>query len=286
MKGDPASDAAGQAAGLAWLDFAVRAGRTRLVRAQIRPPLGIMRTLYLDEALPDMAFAFLTNPTAGILQGDVQQIEVNVGEGARAHVTTQSATKVFTMPAGAARQCVRLNVQAAATLEYLPDGTVPFRGARLEASTDVVVHPGGTAIVGEVLSSGRAAMGESFAYSKLGYRLTVRTPDGMPVYHEAFDLEPGRRSPAQLGVLAGHTALGTLLLIGEKAGADPVVESVRAALGAASARSGVSRLPLGAGIAIKLLGNDAAEVRTALTAAWAAARPQLLGTVAPPLRKY
>lgn len=272
--------------GLARLDFAVRGGVTRLVRSETRPPLGVMRTLYLDEALPNMAFTFLINPTAGIFEGDQQRIEITLRPGAMAHVTTQAATKLFTMPSGTARQTVRLKVGEGGALEYLPDATIPFRGARFEACTDIEVHPEAVAVVGDVLAAGRSAMGENFAYGNLRYRVTAARPDGVPLFHETFELTPDRSSPAHLGVLSGYAAVGTLLLICAATQAEAMLEPVRVALGRLPARSGVSRLPARSGLVVKLLGRDTGEVRGALFAAWEAARPHLLSGAPPPLRKY
>ncbi len=86
------------------LDFAPPNGRTRLVRAAMGPPLAVKNVLYIDEALPDMAVAFLVNSTAGILQGGRLRITIRARSGARVLLTTQSATKVFSMPTGEASQ--------------------------------------------------------------------------------------------------------------------------------------------------------------------------------------
>ena len=144
---DPASAADGPraapiCAGLASLTFGVRDGRTRLVQAQFKPPLLVQRALYLDDALPDMAFVFLVNSTAGILAGDQHTIEVRAGRGCQVQVCTQAATKIFSMPHGCARQWVSLNVQAGAYLEYLPDAMIPFRNAHFSQETAITVAPG------------------------------------------------------------------------------------------------------------------------------------------------
>ncbi len=121
--------------GLADLELAVRGERTCLARKRVAPPLVVQRALYLDQALPDMAFIYLANPTAGILQGDHLKIRVKVAPGAKAHLTTQSATKVFAMPDGSALQETELTVEKGGYLEYLPDQLIPFRGARFSQRT-------------------------------------------------------------------------------------------------------------------------------------------------------
>ena len=93
---EPSADAASRGQnGLVDLILERRAGRTRLTQSRTRPPLLVQQALYPDEAAPDMAYVFLANPTGGLLQNDRHRIAVSVGAGARAHVTTQSATKVI-----------------------------------------------------------------------------------------------------------------------------------------------------------------------------------------------
>ena len=114
--------------GLAELLLEHRDGRTRLTHARTRPPLLVQRVLYPDDSVPDLAHVFLSNPTGGLFAGDRQDVMVEVGRGARAHVTTQSATKVYTMEHGKAEQRVALSVAAGGYLEYLPDPAHSIQG--------------------------------------------------------------------------------------------------------------------------------------------------------------
>jgi urease accessory protein len=288
-------------AGLADLTLARRSGRTCLVRRQTRPPLVVQRALYLDEALPDMAFVYLCNPTAGVLQGDNLQVRVRLCPGARCHLTTQAATKVYATPQGSACQETCLHVSEGAWLEYLPDPVIPFSGSRFSQKTSITISPGATLIYGEIITQGRAALGESLAYTRLDSHLTVRRPDGLPIYHESFSLAPGSRSPIGRGILGiagltgstgprgllGATVLGTLLVVAE--GVDPNL--FRAGLfgllaewGAVAA--GVSLLPGGGGIGIKVLAQEVLPAQAVLHRAWAEARREILGVNVPSLRKY
>jgi urease accessory protein len=180
----PAELAVRPFAGLADLTFAPRDGRTRLVRSQTRPPLTVGRVLYPDEALPDLAHLILANPTAGVFAGDRLAIRVRVRAGGRAHLTTQAATRLHPMPKGVATQRISLAVEPGAMLEWFPDATIPFRGARFSQTTTLTIAPGGTLIYADLLTPGRTAMGESLAYARLHTRLTAQTPDRCPLYRE------------------------------------------------------------------------------------------------------
>lgn len=274
-----------------------RAGRTRLTHCRTRPPLLVQQALYPDEAASDMAYVFLANPTGGLLQNDRHSIAVNVGAGARAHVTTQSATKVYTMTDGVAEQRVRLSVAAGGYLEYLPDPLIPYRDANLEQEVEIICEPGGALLFSDVITPGRVAMGESFMYRRLSNRLTVCGPSGRPVYREAFDMEPRAGNLTGLGVLglgsrqdaddASARTLGPLLIVCESQPARSILEQVRRNLGCCQGViGGASMLPDSSGVGVKMIGQECAAVQQAINRVWSIARQALLGVAAPALRKY
>jgi urease accessory protein len=277
-------------AGLADLIFAPRDGRTRLVRSQTRPPLTVGRVLYPDEALPDLAHLILANPTAGVFAGDRLAIRVRVRAGSRAHLTTQAATRLHPMPGGAATQRINLVVEPGAALEWLPDATIPFWGARFSQTTMLTVAPGGTLIYAEMLTPGRVAMGESLAYTRLRSRLTVQTPERCPLYREVYSILPGHRSPLGRGLLGTEAAtLGTLLMVTDAISTATLREALREGLPEdvnGAVQWGVAELPGGGGVCVKALGEETQQVGHLLRTAWGVARQQLWGVGLPPTRKY
>jgi urease accessory protein len=279
--------------GLASLVFRVRGGRTRLMQSKVRPPLMVQRALYLDQALPDMAFVFLANPTAGILEGDQQSIEVNVGPNCRVHVSTQSATKIYSMSGGSARQSVSLVLQDGAYLEYLPDPVIPFSRASFAQDTVTSLAPGASLVFGEVIAPGRVEMGEVLAFDQLQNRLTVLAPNGDPIYRESFSLAPRKHSLSGIGLLGQLTApsLGTMLLLNSSGDLEKLSDGVRARVGPlveglTTIRAGVTLLPNGLGIGVKVLGEPLAAVKEVMKSVWAESRRQVLRVDLPHLRKY
>ena len=283
--------------GVADLTLALRQGRTRLARCRTRPPLVVQRALYPDEALPDMAFVYLANPSGGLFQGDQIDVSVQVASGAKAHVTTQNATKVYTMPGGAAHQSVSLSVADDGYLEYMPDAIIPFKDAHLVQETTIEVAPGGTLLYWEIIAPGRVAMGESFDYTRLTNRLTVQGHLGQPTYREAYSLSPKSLSPLGLGVLGREPAdsrqlptartLGSMLILANVPGVGPLLEKLQDAVRSWNdVKAGVGRLPQGDGLAVKVIGAETATVQRALTRSWSLARKQLMGKDVPSLRKY
>ncbi len=272
--------------GYADLHFAVREGRTRLVQTTTRAPLAVQRALYLDDGLPDLAVVFLSNATAGIFQGDRLQVVAQVHEGAKALITSQSATKIYTMPEGEARQDTELIVEPGALLEYLPDPLIPFQDARFTQTTKITVHKGGTLVYSDILSPGRVAHGEVLAYSSYRHTLTICDGNGRPLYHEGFQLEPGVQDLGSLGILGfPHASLGSLITV-IPADSKVLIATLRERLAEAPVIVSVSALPVGDGVVVKALGASMSSVRKALHDAWSEIRSLRYGVGPTDLRKY
>ena len=295
--------------GLADLTFAVRHGRTRLVRSRVHPPLAVQRALYLDTLLPDMAFVFIANPTAGIFQRDHQHIAVEVQPGAKAHVTNQSASKIHSMPDSAAYQLTNLAVAENSYVEYLPEPLIPFRGSRFRQETRITVSETGSLLYSEITAPGRVARGEALDYDWLDTRLTVSRPSrgpgppagapiyGDPIYHEAYRLEPQTNPLQTAAVLGKHDAptLGSLLIITPNIPAPELVGELLTIIN--SARDGIQGvcpnlsigatcLPADCGVGVKVIGPETQAVKSALVLLVSASRRLILGASLPPSRKY
>ena len=65
---------------------------------------GAARAVLRRRRCPTMAWLFMITTSGCVLQGDRLALEVALGPGARAHVTTQSATKIHAMDANYAVQ--------------------------------------------------------------------------------------------------------------------------------------------------------------------------------------
>ena len=260
---------------------------TRLRRHYQRAPLHLYRPIYLDSGRPDMAFLFLQQSGDGLVQGDRYRIDIDCGPGSETHITTQAATNIFGARQNFASQLVKLRVAKGAVLEYLPDPVVPFRGSRLFQRTCVTVDPEATIILGETLLPGRVAHGEAHAYDLYWSETEVRRPDETLLFADVLRLSPsGCERPSSMGLLGDHGVIAALYVISARADPADMVALVRTALTASpEVLAGVSELPNGCGVAVKLLGSGSKAVRAALSTAWNAVRLELLGTPAPNLRK-
>jgi urease accessory protein len=268
------------------LTLANSGGATRVHRQYQRSPLYIYRPVYLDQGQPDMAFIFVQQSGDGIVQGDRYRIDISCSSGSAAHVTTQAATKVFGAHSNYASQLVHLDVGAGAILEYLPDPVIPFRGSRLFQRTTVKVHPESTVILGETVLPGRVAHGESHDYDYYWSETEVLTEDGDLLFNDLLRLAPHKADPRSPVLLGGFDVVTSLYFITARVSPESLTAVLRASLSdLPTAIAGVSELPNGCGVGVRVLAPTSKSAQSALNAAWDAARRTLLGTPAPHLRK-
>lgn len=270
--------------GVLELSFATTGNGTKLVHDYATVPFHVSGTLAHDPH-PDTATVFIQSPTGGIAQGDRHDVTVTVNDGAVAHVSTQSATKVQTMRRNYAAANVELSVGPSGHLDYVPEPTILHEDARYCQHLTLNLDPGATAIVGEIVVPGRLARGEQFSFERYLSRTTIEGPDEL-LCEDAIHLAPAESDPRKEGLLAGFAVYGTLFVIASEQDATELSDDLHAAVADAEARAGATALPNGAGVGVRALGDRAEMVQDALHLAWNRARQELLGAPAPSGRKY
>jgi urease accessory protein len=277
------SGAAGKAGRLR-LGFERRGERTVLAELESRAPYLAQRALYCDQALPDLAWLFVITTAGCILQGDRMALEIALAAHARAHVTTQSATKIHTMEANYALQTQVITLGDGAYLEMLPDPLIPHRRARYASDTRIIVSPTATLLVSEIVQPGRRHHhpGECFGMTVLSLATTAARPDGRCLFTEKLLLEPARTPLRQLGVMDEYEVFGNVILCAPRAPSARIHDIVGAGIDrAAGLAYGVCRLPNDCGLVFKVLGRDTATVKTAVRSFWQVVRREVTGADIP-----
>ena len=124
-------------------------GSTYLSRQYLTYPFHTTRVFRLDPHWPQLATLYLTSASGGLFQGDRISIKAQIKEGASAHVTTGSATKVHSMDKDLAVHTVDLRIEQKGYLEYLMEPTILFPRSRLASKVRVQVEKEGCAILGD-----------------------------------------------------------------------------------------------------------------------------------------
>lgn len=186
------------------LGFARRGAKTVLASRTHCGPLTVQRPFYPEGGI---CHVYLLHPPGGVVAGDSLHIEANVDSGAQALITTPAAGKFYRSGGGQARQVVNLKVADQASLEWLPQETIVYEGARLNANMHVDLAADSGFIGWEVMALGRPAAGEGFETGEalLNWRITRA---GRLFYQERLKLD-AEAFKARWG-LHGQSACGTL----------------------------------------------------------------------------
>jgi len=267
------------------LGFERRGDRTILADLERRTPYMAQRALYPDEAMPDLAWLFMITTSGCVLQGDRLALDVTLAPRARAHVTTQSATKIHSMDANYAVQTQVLALADGAYLEFLPEPLLPHRRARFVSDTRITIAPTATLLYGEIVQPGRKHHhpDECFGATLLSLSVGAERPDGRTLFTERLVIDPVRHPVRQTGVMDSFDVLANVVLLTPKDGADRVHARIHADVDAANGVAfGACRLPNDAGLIFKVLGRETAQVKAKVREFWAIAREEITGTALPP----
>jgi urease accessory protein len=261
------------------LGYAQREGRTVLARRAQFGPLVVQRPFYPEG--PQVCHTIIVHPPAGIAGGDRLETSVEVDPGAHVVITTPGATKWYRC-AGVAgsSQATVLRVAGGACLEWLPQETIMFRGARASASLSVQLAPGGMFLGWDVSCFGRTASGERFDRGVIR-QATEIMQDGRLLWGERMLLEGGSRLLDSAAGLRGCPVSAVLLA----AGRDPpsrLIQASRELAVDANALCGVTVFP--SLLVARYLGHSSEDAHRYLCRVWGLLRTHLIGREACPPR--
>ncbi len=152
--------------------------------------------------------------SAGIMAGDRQELTVDVEPGAALSMTTQAFEKIHRMEDGehAARRA-RIHVGKGAYLDYRPLPQTPFAASSFSTDTVIELADASSHVAyEEILSCGRVARGERFAYRDYRSHVRVTCADA-PVFIDNTIYRPSSTDMEGLGFYGSYSHLANLVLV-------------------------------------------------------------------------
>lgn len=225
-----------------------------------------------------MCHVYVLHPPGGLVSGDRLLIHAEVEQGAHALLTTPAAGKLYRSASAHrhAAQHQQLHVAPGAVLEWLPQETIAFDGARSHLGSRVELTGDARFVGWEVLCLGRPAAGERFDHGEIRPSIELVRDDRV-LYLERGSYVAGSAVLEAAWGLADQPVVGTLLCAAKGAGAH--VELARQALAELpvepddrAAVSGWDDL-----LIARYLGPRAETARNLFAAVWSALRPNVLG---------
>ena len=252
------------------LRFERERARTVLKSRRHVGPLRVQKPLYPEG--PDICQVIVVHPPGGIVGGDSLAIDIDAGKGAHVQVTTPSAAKWYRSTARVARSDAILRGHAGALIEWLPQETLLFDGARAAIRLRVLLTGDARYIGWDVTCLGRAASGERFTSGHLHQTLELFRDDAL-IWGERTVLDGGSRALHSPAILNGAPVFGTLVAVGAAVHDDLL--AVCRAVGCASGEAAATRLPQA--FVARYRGDCANAARAYFATLWTLLRPMFAG---------
>lgn len=260
--------------------------RTVLAQRKHEGPLLVQKALYPEG--PGVCHVTILHPPSGIAGGDVLDIDVDVQGGAHAVVGTPGATRWYKANGRHAAQHVRIQMDAGARLDWLPQENIFFEQSQATASTQLHLQTGASAIGWEITQLG--SIGKATHWDEGCVQLNTEfTLDGEPIWLDAGELRADSPLRHSGNGMSGFPVLATLWAFGPGLATEQI-EGLAAQLPwTHELRAGLTHMPQhnGQGLSlVRILGIHAQDVKQQLIAIWMHLRPLVLNTPGAYLRLW
>jgi urease accessory protein len=230
-------------------------GRSRVARAYAVSPLRLLTPVNHGPA----AWIYASSYGGGLVDGDAVSLEIAVGRGASAFISTQASTKVYRSCRGTESR-VRAQVEADGLLVLAPDPVACFAGSRYRQRQTISVDPRGGLVLVDWLTSGRRAAGERWLFDEyvahteivVGTRCALHDTLALRAAHGDLPARAGRFDVLALVVIAGAPLDDAARAVLARVEQTPVARRADAVMAAAPLRTG--------GCAVRLAGRSVEQV--------------------------
>jgi urease accessory protein len=185
--------------GIAKLSVDFRGNISVVTHQYGQAPLQLHRPLYLEEH--DYPTVYLRTPSAGLLGGDVHDLEVRVGKNSTLELCTQASTLIYP---GKSQQTIKISVDEGGKLIYLPHSMILAAEAHFTQRVHIELAKGSLLQYRDIWSAGRIAMKEKWQFQYFSNLIEI-VVEGQLVYREHWHLEPKKMSLTNPVLCGEHT---------------------------------------------------------------------------------
>ncbi len=191
------------------IDYAYLNEKTVMKDCYFTSPFKIIKPFKKENGFIN---TMLMSSSAGIMAGDRQEFDFNIGENCKVYISSQSYEKIHKMNSGEAVRTAKIKVMKNATLVYVPQPTIPFENSAFENSTKIELSDESSKLIFcEILTSGRVHFDESFAYKYYKNLLDIYE-NGKLVYRDNMIFDPKKSDLSGILMYEGYTHLASQVI--------------------------------------------------------------------------
>ena len=249
-----------------------RGERTVMAGLTHRGPLRAQRPFYPEG---DTSHIYLLHPPGGVVGGDGLSIDIECCQNAHGLFTTPGATKFYLSAGATADVRQTLRVGAGCALEWFPQESIFFTGAKVKAKTQIDLEDDAHFMGWEISCFGRPVNDERFLHGKVHSKFFVRR-NGRPLLSDHLLVSDPKHLSAAAG-LRDYPMQGLFVATG---GTEELLEAGRDVLAEAQAKL-ASPLPAGLTllddlIVLRVLGISTEKMQSLMIPVWQLLRQKVL----------
>lgn len=253
------------------LDYQRQGDRTVLHHSH-DGPLRIFKSLYPEGDA--ICHNVIVHPPGGLVGGDRLDIDVHIGAGAHALLSTPGATRFYASDEAFAGQHVQLQLDAGARLEWLPLEAIAYPGCRAQNRWSATLADDAELMAWDVTALGLPGASQPFASGEFHQHLEI---PGLWLEQARIAASDQRLMDSPLG-LGGRRCIGTLVFASGSAlrreRREALLDAARSALETASAEVlAAATCPNERLLAVRAVAPLVEPLMACLQSVWAALRP-------------
>lgn len=172
-------------------------------------PLRIQKPFYPEG--DDICHLYIIHPPGGVVGGDQLALNISLKKKAFALVTTPGATKFYRSNAELAQAVQTLNLATNTSLEWMPQETIYYSGAKVHLKTQINLSKGAHFAGWEVSCFGQPASNIAFEEGKCHQHFELYVDD-QPQFLDRNKIEGGHEILTAQWGLQNYSSYATFLI--------------------------------------------------------------------------
>ena len=194
---------------------AFKDGKTILEETSFTAPFKVMQPFYPQGENGRMQVMALS-ASAGIMEGDRQEINIEIKKNSNMEFLSQSYEKIHKMQEGYAERKTEIRVEKDACFLYNPLPVIPFKDSAFQSNTSIYLEDESSRfIMGEIISCGRYARGERFDYQYYQSLLRIYCRHKL-IYLDNTLFEPSKMCMKEMGMMEGYSHLANIIIVNKQ----------------------------------------------------------------------